>query len=379
VAQHKTSTGERASLLIASAVLAILWISAGSFATEGARRHDFLNIYTGATLALDGQWNRLHDLEAQLAVERQNVPNLRELVPFVRPHFYALLIAPLALLSFNTAFWSWIALQTALYCGFGAWAAKRFGLDALIYWLLFAPGALGISHGQDAPVMLAVILAGFVLAEHGRLHLAGVVWSLALMKFHLCLGLILALAASRQWKVIAGFSAGGAGLTLVSVALAGREGVAHYVSMLTNKNLERLSPGPQQMTNIQGIMANFGVDSAWFALAAGLIAGALIVRCAWNAPIPGALTGGLAGGLFIVPHAYLYDTTMLLLPLILGVQPRQPKPVRLAAFALITPIVPLLALFDPPVSAAPAVALLVFLAVSAYCARPPAPTQATTA
>lgn len=369
------SRGEQASLAIASAVLATLWIFAGSFATEGARRHDFLNIYTGATLALDGQWTRLHDLETQLEVERSHVPDLGDLVPFVRPHFYAFLIAPLALLDFNTAFWAWLAVQTILYVGFGIWAARRFGFETLVYWSLFAPGALSIAHGQDAPVMLAIILAGFIAAERGKLTLAGVVWSLALMKFHLCFGLILALLVGRHWRILAGFAAGGASLAIFPLALAGREGAIQYVSMLTNRNLERLSPGPQQMTNIQGIMANFGIDSVWFALTAGAIATALLIRAAWTASVSLALSAGLSGGLFIVPHTYLYDTTALLLPLILAVQPEQPKPVRLAAFTLIAPIVPLMALFDPPVSAAPALALFAFLASLAYCRRRSQPVQ----
>lgn len=378
VAKQRMSRGERASLLTAAGVMIALWALSGAFALENARRHDYLNMYTGATLALNGEWGRLHDIEAQLAVERLYVPNLQDLVPYVRPHFHAFALAPLALLSFGTAFWAWIAIQTALYCGFGIWATKRFGLESLVFWSLFAPGALSIAHGQDAPVLLAVIGAGYVLAERGRLTLAGLVWSLALMKFHLCLGLLLALLVGRQWKVLAGFAAGGLGLAVFSVGLAGRQGTVHYISMLTNKNLERLSPGPQQMSDIQGVMANLGIGSLWFALVAGALTLALLVRAAWKAPLTRVLSAGLAGGLFLVPHTYLYDTTALLLPLLLAVQPGQPKPLRLAAFALIAPIVPLMALFEPPISVAPALALFAFLAALAFSAHQLEPDQVPT-
>jgi hypothetical protein len=201
------------------------------------------------------------------------------------------------------------------------------------------------------------------------------VWSLALIKFHLCFGLILALILGRHWRSLTGFAAGGLGLAMFSVALAGREGVVHYVSMLTNRNLERLSPGPQQMTNIQGLVANFGVESLWFALACAALTLALLARAAWRAPLQLALSAGLAGGLFLAPHVYLYDTTALLLPLILAIQAGQPKPLRLAAFVLIAPIVPLMALFSPPFPAAPALALFAFLAALSLNTRqtPPAP------
>src|ERR1700734_793026 len=85
-----------------AAVLAfcLIWVAMGSMIVPGARKHDFLNLYTGASLALDGNFAHLHSPAVQLARERQFVPSLPTLVPFVRPSFYALLLAPLALLPF---------------------------------------------------------------------------------------------------------------------------------------------------------------------------------------------------------------------------------------------------------------------------------------
>src|ERR1700733_14353316 len=132
------------------AVLAfcLLWTALGSLIVPGARHHDFLNLYTGASLALDGNFAHMHSPQVQLERERQFVPALPVLVPFVRPPFYALLLAPLALLPFGIAFWIWVALQSALLFGCWAWACARWGSDALIFGALYLPSALGIASGD---------------------------------------------------------------------------------------------------------------------------------------------------------------------------------------------------------------------------------------
>jgi hypothetical protein len=75
------------------AVLAVLafcalWTLLGSILVPGARLHDFLNLYTGAALAHDGVFAGMHAPEVQLGREQEYVPQLKELVPFVRPPFY---------------------------------------------------------------------------------------------------------------------------------------------------------------------------------------------------------------------------------------------------------------------------------------------------
>src|SRR5271163_123099 len=85
-----------------------VWIAFGSRTLAAARAHDFLNLYTGASLALDGRFADLHDVNVQLERERRFQPSVQVLVPFVRPSFYALILAPLALFPYNTAFAIWI-------------------------------------------------------------------------------------------------------------------------------------------------------------------------------------------------------------------------------------------------------------------------------
>ena len=119
------------------AVLAVpafcaFWILLGSIVVQGARLHDFLNLYTGASLARDGAFAGMHAPEVQLQREREYAPQLPELVPFVRPPFYALFLAPLAWLPFGAAFWAWLGVQISVLAGTWLWAFRRWGADALI-------------------------------------------------------------------------------------------------------------------------------------------------------------------------------------------------------------------------------------------------------
>ena len=67
--------------LIAAIVFSVFWIGTGSLIVEGARVRDFLNLYTGSSLARDGDFSQLFDRETQLRRERELVPATEELYP----------------------------------------------------------------------------------------------------------------------------------------------------------------------------------------------------------------------------------------------------------------------------------------------------------
>ncbi len=165
-----------------------------------ARQNDFLNIYTGSSLAREGRFAELHDQQVQLSREKEFFPQASELIPFVRPAFYAALLAPLSLIPYESALWCWLLLQFLLLVGCWLWASRKFGSDALIFGALYYPTAHGISSGQDSSVMLLILIGAYVLAERGRPFWSGAVLGLALQKFHLLLLLPVAMLIGRQKK-----------------------------------------------------------------------------------------------------------------------------------------------------------------------------------
>ncbi|MEO8052451.1 MAG: glycosyltransferase 87 family protein, partial [Acidobacteriota bacterium] len=185
--------------------MCIVWIMLGSLTLPSARAHDFLNLYTGASLALEGRFAELHDPAVQFVREREIAPNLQAVVPFVRPAFYAV----------------WTALQCALLMACWTWAWRRFGSDALVFAALFLPAPLGIAAGQDCVMLLAVFIAAFVLAERGRTFASGMALGLLLWKFHLVLLWPVVLLVQRHWRMLGGFAAAAAAELVASVALGG--------------------------------------------------------------------------------------------------------------------------------------------------------------
>jgi hypothetical protein len=352
------------STALVTLALCALWIMLGSRTLPMARQHDFLNLYTGGSLALSGRFADLHDVEVQLDRERQIVPDLPQLVPFVRPVYYAAALAPMALLPYNMAFVVWIAMQSALLLACWIWAWRRFGPDSLIFAALFLPAPLGIATGQDCVVMLALLIAAFELSERGSDRAAGAVLGLMLLKFHLVLLWPVAIVVQRRWRMLAGFVAATVVEAAVSLALGGVSDARLYVALLRNKNLDHLSPSPELMVSYQGFFANLGVESTWLPAALIIAVIGILIFAVRNAPLYRMFVLAPLASLIIVPHVYGYDATMLTLPILLMIF-KAARPVsRIAATLFSTPLPFGFALAGKPWAIIASASLLGFFVIS---------------
>lgn len=343
----------------------LVWISMGSLITPGAKKHDFLNLYTGASLALDGKFAAMHDVDVQLQRERQFVPSTDALVPFVRPSFYALLLAPLALIPYAAAFWVWIAAQSALLLACWAWGFRRFGENALVFAAFSLPGPLGIASGQDCVILLALLILAFEWTDRGKPAAGGAVLALMLIKFHLILLWPVALLLQRRWKMLGGFCAAAIAEAGLSLALGGVEGARTYVALLRNKNLDHLSPSKELMISFQGLTENLSIDSP---VATAFIIGAiflLFVFAVYRAPLWKMFAVTAVASLLIAPHVYGYDATLLLLPFLLTIFHSQLPGAKIAATLLCTPLPFGFALAGKPYAIVSSASLLILLALLA--------------
>jgi hypothetical protein len=339
------------------------WIALGSILIPMARNHDFLNLYTGASLAREGHFADLHDPAVQLARERQILPQLTTVVPFVRPGFYAMILAPMAWLPYHAAFAVWITVQCALLLVCWAWGWRRFGPDALVFAALFLPAQLGIATGQDCVMVLAVFIAAFVLAERQRRFASGAVLALLLWKFHLVLLWPVALLVQKRWRMLAGFGAAAAAEVLACVALAGPGVIRSYAALLTNKNLDHLSPSPELMISGQGLLANLGIEStvALFAVSAPVVL--VFLWAVRDASLWKMFTLTPVASLWVVPHVYGYDASVLLLAIWLTIfRADRPAP-RIMATLLATPVPFGFALAGRPWAIVSSGSLLLFFAI----------------
>ncbi|MEP7351993.1 MAG: glycosyltransferase family 87 protein [Acidobacteriota bacterium] len=324
------------SAVAAALVLCAFWGALGIGVVGAAQHHDFLTTYTGARMAAAGEYSRMHDPSLMFQRMREIDPQMLG-APVVRPHFYAFLVSPLARLDVHTAFWVWLGIQAAALLGCWIWAVRRFGPDSLIWGALSIPCVLGIFHGQDCILMLAIAIGGFALAERNRQWAdwaAGAVWALALMKFHLVLFLLPAMLVSKRWRMAGGFTGMAVVLVAWCYALAGANGLATYVALLRDKSLERLNPTPEMMISIQGMLVNLHVNNENAALALGAIAMVIAaVSLRATQPLWRWVALALTTSLFAAPHVYGYDAAMLMLPIWL-VQAYSTRPATRVMFAL---------------------------------------------
>ncbi len=332
-----------------------------------ARQHDFLNLYAGASLARDGIFAGMHVPEVQLLREQDYVPELPELVPFVRPPFYALFLIPLAWLPFGAAFWAWVAMQTGTLMGIWGWAFRRWGADALIFGSMYLPAALGIAHGQDCVLILAILLGVFLTAERGRHFLSGLILGLGLIKFHLFLLWPLALLLQRRWRMLAGACAAAAAEALVWLILAGSGGIQRYFALLRMSDLRHLSPSPELMIGVSGFLANFGIHSLPAQAVLIVLAIVLTALACWRAPLWRMIAAAGSGSLLVAPHVYGYDAALLLIGLWLAIfEAGVARLPRILALAVLTPVPMLLGLAGSPWAAVTPTVLMAFLASLAW-------------
>jgi len=349
--------------------LCAMWAMLSAALLPQARVHDFLNLYTGATLAHEGNFAGLHDPQAQLAVERRLVPQVATLVPFVRPRFYALLLSPMALLPYKIAFPLWIAVQCALLFACWVWAWRRFGPDALVFAALAISAPLGIASGQDCVVMLAILIVAFELAEREKLVVSGAVLALMLVKFHLILLWPLALVVQKRWRMLGGFAAMAAVEVLISIVPGGAQAVHSYAALLTNKSLDRLSPSPERMISFEGLLANAGIENSWVA---GLFILAVISVLLWSlrgAPLWKLFSLTACASLLVVPHVYGYDAALLLLPLWLTIFQSTARAPKIVATLMTTPLPFGFAMADKPWAVLSSLSLTVFFVLLALTTR----------
>jgi hypothetical protein len=193
-----------------------------------------------------------------------------------------------------------------------------------------------------------------------------------LMKFHLILLWPVALLVQRRWRMLAGFCATALALLGICAALGGIGSLRVYAALLQNKSLDHLSPSPELMISFQGLLANLGIETPWVG---ALLIGAAIVVFLWSvraAPLWRLFALTAVASLWIVPHVYGYDASLLLLPIMLAIF-RSPAPSpRIAATLLSTPIPFGFALAGKPWAIVSSASVAIFLLLLASEPKAPA-------
>jgi hypothetical protein len=355
--------GKNGRYIAAAALFGAFWLYVGSYALNQARHHDFLCIYTGAWMVAHGRAAVLYDPAAQLAFQRDVIHSTSGLMPYIRPPFYALALAPLGLLPYDMAFVVWVSGQILLLVGCWVWASRRFGPRAALIGSIFMPTALGIAHGQDCVFPLALLIVSYTLAEREKPAASGLVLGAMLVKFHLILLWPLGLALRHRWKMMGGFVAAAALLGAVSLSMVGISGLHSYLTLLQNPTLENLSPSPEFMISVPGLLANLGLSSMAVKVAA---TGLVIALWAWSirrVSLAQMYTISTVACLLPPGHVYGYDASLLLLGIWLTLYLPSGRSARIGALLVATPLAFCFGQAGKPWGAIASLSLLAFLAL----------------
>jgi hypothetical protein len=317
--------------------MALLLYGVRERALDGS--NDFMPLYVAAQV-----WGTedLYKAEPYFDFQVERFGAMNESLRFTRLPFYSILLAPLGLFEYETAYLLWVLLRVAAIAGFVMlWPAGESKADTALFVCMSLPVFTALITGQDVLLVLPLIALA-LRYEPARPFVSGLALSLCAIKFHLFVFLPVLFLAQRRWDVGKGFAAGGAGLLALSFAAGGWSWPAAYYGTLTDG---RVHPGALNMPNLHGI---------GLAMPLELAACALVAAGAWFAMRRTTFEIGMAialiGGLLVSYHAYVMDCVILLPALLVVLVRAQAEWLKLASVLMLSPLLPMMLVSGRPYS-----------------------------
>jgi len=323
------TTPRFATILIALLLLcqaAICFISAGKSLRGEV---DLRAFYAAGTIVRGGHADQLYDYEYERRLQNVVIGHRANALPFLYPPFAALLFVPLSLLPYRLAFFGLLLFNVGLLFAIARllspWLPAFAGHSSLLlpslYGCLFAV-PVALMQGQISFVLLLAYSGTYVLGRQKLNFAAGLLLSVALIKFQIALPVILLFVLWRQWRVVSGFLVGAVGVIAVSLALVGRTGMMSYWHAMigmagsTARNAAagkaRYGMFPTDMPNLHGLTYGLSHGAAWGSLLN------LVLCCVvlgWAMRRKASLLVALPAAMLVSYHMQPHDLTLLLLPL----------------------------------------------------------------
>jgi hypothetical protein len=296
--------------------------------------NDFLQLYAGAKLVATPA---LYDVEASKQIHRQVTSdgNYYPSVYYTRLPYYALLLSPLAKLPYKTAYAVWQVFNLIVVGAFLVLYQNRYS-EAIVFASLSVPLLVNFTNGQDAGLVAAVCGFGLILLGKGRDFEAGLLMSLASIKFHVLILVPIAVIFHRRWHFLRGGLLGAGVLLLLSSLADGWDWPRRFLAVVTNPELH---PGPDHMVTLRNLAWLLsGGENRPLELALSLPVTALYAWLAWRIrDFQLAFALAIPAGLLVCHHAYSQDLLLLLVSLFVFAIVPSSRPVRGLTMALTLP------------------------------------------
>src|SRR5579883_886919 len=294
------------------------------------RTTDFINFYAAAQIMRDGHGSTLYSAATQapvlFSILGRNTHDY-----FLHPPFFAAAIVPFSYLSIEHAFILWTLLNMLLVGAMPLLLSKcvvfvarkpYFGLVGAIFF----PVLTTLTLGQDSILLVFILTMGYLLLSRDKNLFAGLVLSLATIKFQYVFVIVGLLLLKRKYRLFAGFILGCVVLLGISIFTIGVDGLMQYAGFVRDYNAHDGYGAIHlaQMINWRGFFAGMGWMSHLHLLAAlgslfSLSFGIATVSRSTSTENLGTLVSFcVVIAIIISPYAYFQDATLLLLPLYLA-------------------------------------------------------------
>ena len=327
---------------------------------RAGRLYDFRAFY-GAGWLLLHRPTQLFDLSVQTAVQNTVVCPMWRGVPFYHPAYEALLFAPFTLFSYRSGYVAFVIFDLLLL----ALCYRLAPLAAdpriakiprpLLVFLCF-PAFMGIVEGQDSIVFLFLFCILWRALASGRDRSAGILLALGLFKLQIALGLLFFLAlylpAPRRARLLLTWLPCATAVALTSLLITGPQGMMTWLRLIASSSIASheshhaqsvIAVYPKAMPTLNGLLyvlgARFLPTHISFALDLALsvlVLAAAIYLIRTSRTLATAFCAALSATLLLSPHLYLYDYVLLLFPILLLTERRQPL---LAALFYLLPFI----------------------------------------
>lgn len=302
-----SGAGTKAFLVcsVAALLVAQVWLFMGALPSALGGKVDFTAFYRAGAILREGQARQLYQVKLQRSVDTSALGQPSTATRyFYHPAYEALVFAPLARLSYRSAFWAWTA-ASAVFLLAGALAL---GLNPFVAFAFF-PVVVALAQGQDSLLLLAMVAFAFREFRAGREIPAGMILGLALVKFQYTLPLVAILALRRRYRLVAGFALAAAVVGGISLLIVGPQGAVEYARIL----LRHGTPRDGLMPNVHGLVEYFG-GGLWPTL---VLSGAIV---AWSAikRVPTEeqeFALAVVAAVLVSFHGYVADLPLLLVPM----------------------------------------------------------------
>ena len=299
---------------------------------------DFASFYTAGKLVQQGRAPSLYDPRLQWETQQQfaSAVKIRKgPLPYIRPPFEALLFLPLAHFSYSTAYliWTGIKILLLLLLPFLIPPRSTSLFRRYLAGLLcagFFPVGLDLLHGQDALVLLFVLVLVLCLLQQKCEFWSGCCLGLGLFKFHLVLPIALIFLLRRKWRFTAGFLLTASTLGAISLALVGWSGILQYpqyvwsVAHTSGAGVTTWQSMPNLRALLSAVLPGHAVTGPVnVLLAAVMFLGSTVTAWLWDAAALEDDTQLCAGFSLAITvtlltsyYSYGYDLALLLVPIL---------------------------------------------------------------